>query len=90
MTVSKGGQLAHNMTKEDNGGENEDNNEASSKHQAERDGSNLYEQQPARKKRKVVSYSCFIQLIVHELVFLQVRRKVCKKSVNLDEDDDDQ
>ena len=90
MTVSKGGQLAHNMTKEDNDGGNEDDNEASSEHQSEREGGDLDEQQPARKKRKTVSYSCFIQLIVHDLVFLQVRRKVCKKSVNLAEADDDQ
>ena len=87
MVVLKGRRLVH-MAIEDNSGGNEDGDGASSEHNS---GGDLHEQQPAEKKRKAVSYSRFIQLIVgyrvHVIVFLQVTRKVCKKGVNPAKDD---
>jgi hypothetical protein len=56
MTVSKERELVVHMAKEDNSGGNEDSDGASSEH-SERE-SDL--QQPAKKKRKAVSYSYFI------------------------------
>jgi hypothetical protein len=79
------------MAKEDNSGGNEDSDGASSEHHSEREsGLHKQQQQPAKKKRKAVSYNCFIVgYRVHDIIFLQVTRKVCKKRVNPAKDDGD-